>query len=258
MRKIFVISVLLATSFCSLGAQETISLRVMTMNVKEGAKYASYASEPYAELIRQYSPDVVAFQEVHNRTLLNGVKDWLSEVAIQTGMMPYFCKSISYMGGDFGVGILSRYPFYKAEKIVSVMEGAREDRATGWIYIMLPSGAKVRVASTHLALESSQITIRNIADVNKNIFAEDTQTPTLLIGDFNATPDSDAITYARNKWQNIITDNIFTLPSDDPDTRLDYVMGYPKSWECTHYEVIARPDLSDHCFIVADVTITVE
>lgn len=138
------------------------------------------------------------------------------------------------------------------------MEGAKEDRATGWIYIMLPSGAKVRVASTHLALESSQITIRNIADVNKNIFAEDTQTPTLLIGDFNATPDSDAITYARNKWQNIITDNIFTLPSDDPDTRLDYVMGYPKSWECTHYEVIARPDLSDHCFIVADVTITVE
>ena len=117
MRKIFVISVLLATSFCSLGAQETISLRVMTMNVKEGAKYASYASEPYAELIRQYSPDVVAFQEVHNRTSLNGVKDWLSEVAIQTGMMPYFCKSISYMGGDFGVGILSRYPFYKAEKI---------------------------------------------------------------------------------------------------------------------------------------------
>ena len=30
-------------------------------------------------------------------------------------------------------------------------------------------------------------------------------------------------------------------------------MGYPKKWKYRKYEIIARPDLPDHCFVMADV-----
>ena len=141
----------------------------------------------------------------------------------------------------------------KAEKIISTIKGAREPRSTGWIYICLPEGGTVRVATTHLALESSEITIQNIADVNKKFFGQDQLTPTLLIGDFNATEDSDPIKYAKIKWQEIGVGTGFTIPSNKPNRKLDYVMGFPKKWKSERYEIIARADLSDHCFVMADV-----
>ncbi|MCM1178048.1 MAG: endonuclease/exonuclease/phosphatase family protein [Bacteroidales bacterium] len=252
MRRTLLTTVMILTGCLCLA--QTFTLRVMSMNIKEGGKYIDNASEPYSELINKYRPDVVALQEVDYKTVRNGNRDWLNEVAAQTGMFPYYCQSFSYQGGGFGVALLSRYPFYKAEKIVSVIEGAREHRASGWIYISLPNGENVRVASVHLALESSQITIRHMADLNKKIFENDTVTPALLIGDYNSAPESDAIAYIKVKWQDISKDTGPTIPSDAPKTKLDYVMGYPKTWTMDFYEIVARPDLSDHCFVVADVS----
>ncbi len=229
------------------------SVRVMSMNIKEGGLRALYAVSPYAAVINEYHPDFVCLQEVDCRTTRNGGRDFLGELAVQTGMFPYFCQSIEYRGGGFGVAVLSRYPFYKARKQLSKINGAREDRATGWVYVMLPGGKRIRVASTHLALESDDITVQNIAQVNACIF-EDKDTPTLLIGDFNSTPDSGPMDYARIKWQEIGAGSGFTIPSDNPNRQLDYVMGYPKKkWRCLSYEIVAKPALSDHCFIVADV-----
>ena len=243
----------ICTSFLQASAGERFGLRVMSMNIKEGALYADHKVEPYAELINEYAPDVVCLQEVDHFTKRNGNTDFLNALAQATGMFPYWCKSFTYQDGGFGVALLSKYPFLKAEKITSTIKGAREPRSTGWIYICLPEGGTVRVATTHLALESSEITIQNIADVNKKIFGQDQLTPTLLIGDFNATEDSDPIRYAKNTWQEIGEGTGFTIPSNKPNRKLDYVMGFPKKWKSERYEIIARADLSDHCFVMADV-----
>lgn len=237
----------------------TFTLRVMSMNIRMGGEYGGYLSAPFSELIKEYDPDVVCLQEVDWKTARNGGRDWLNSVAAETGMFPYYA-SRPYSTGFFGVAILSKYPFFKAEKIMSDIEGAGELRPTGWVYISLPDGNIVRVCSTHLALESSQITIRHLADLHSKLFAEDEQTPTLLIGDFNADEGSDPIVYAtRNRWQDIGAGTGKTIPATGPTRRLDYVMGNPKgSWSTANYQVIARPDLSDHCFIMADVTCTAE
>lgn len=252
--KVFIKISLLMLLPSFLNAQETFKLRVMSINTKECGRYVSYKAGPFAEFINSYSPDVVALQEVDFNTLRNGKKDWLGELALLTNTIPYFCQSFTYQGGGYGPALLSKTPFYKAKTIVSKITGANEPRATGWIYIELPGGNILRVGSTHLALESSEITIKNIADINKNIFGEDQTHPTLLIGDFNADEGSDPITYACIKWQDIGKGSGKTIPSDAPKKRLDYIMGYPKGkWSHSSYKIIARPDMSDHCFIVADL-----
>ena len=255
---IFITTLLILLPCLKAASQQTISLRVMSMNIKEGAKYASHEPEPYSALINEYSPDLVCLQEVDYKTVRNGNRDWLNEVALQTGMLPYFCKSINYQNGGFGTAILSKYPFFKAAKSIFSSSGTREDRATGWVYVMLPSGHAVRVATTHLALESADITTKHIASVNSALFSEDAQIPTLLIGDFNATPDSDPIKYVKQKWQEIAPGKGNTIPSSGPNRQLDYVMGYPKKWKYSKYEILPHPELSDHCFIIADVSIDVD
>lgn len=260
MKRLVLIIASLFLAFASdLYAQKTVNLRVMSMNIRQGGEYAGNKSEPYSELINKYKPDVVALQEVDYKTTRNGKRDWLNEVAMQTGMFPYFCKSITYQGGGFGPALLSKYPFFKCEKAVFSHKDTREDRATGWIYVQLPDGGVVRVGVVHLSLETSQLTIQHFASINKVFFAEDTTTPALMIGDYNATQGSDPINYVKNKWQDVIPDLGFTIPATGPTSQLDYVMGFPKgAWTCTSHEVLARSDMSDHCFIVADVQITIE
>ena len=148
------------------------------MNIRQGGEYAGNKSEPFSDLINRYDPDVIALQEVDYKTTRNGKRDWLNEVASQTGMFPYYSKSITYQGGAFGTALLSRYPFFKAEKTIFSHKDTREDRSTAWIYVQLPCGEVVRVGTVHLSLETSQMT-SSVSEVTRSC-AEGASTKTLL------------------------------------------------------------------------------
>lgn len=77
-------------------AQEKISVRVMSMNIKEGGSCAGHLSAPFAKLISEYKPDFVCLQEVDYKTVRNGKRDFINELAVETGMFPYYCQSFSY------------------------------------------------------------------------------------------------------------------------------------------------------------------
>ncbi|MCE1155002.1 MAG: endonuclease/exonuclease/phosphatase family protein [Bacteroidales bacterium] len=235
------------------GMAQQLSLRIMSMNIKEGGKPAGFDALAYAGCIREYNPDVVVFQEMDNFTTRNGKKDLLTELAAELGMFPYFGKAFTYATGDFGNAILSKYPFYNARTISSRPAGANEMRACSWIDILLPGKRKVRVGVTHLDVASDeQVRISMLATINTQMLT-DNSLPTLLAGDFNATPDSETLNYARFRWQDIGDGTGNTISSTNPTKRIDYVMGYPKSWVRKSYQVVCFPHLSDHCFIVADV-----
>lgn len=234
-------------------AQKSLSLRLMSINMKEGGSYANYKAQPYVDFIRQYDPDVIVLQEMDNFTTRNGNKDLLTEIASGLNMFPYYSQSFVYQGGGFGVAVISKYPYYRAGKVISEPDGAKEPRACGWIYVQLPDGNTVRVASVHLAVESEDLRVKNIADYNSELLKEP-DVPTLIAGDFNATPDSNTVAYARINWQNLGGTTDFTIPSSGPNRRLDYIMGFPKNWSCSLFKVDAQPGLSDHCCLIADLT----
>lgn len=230
---------------------QSISIKVMSMNMREGGELANYNAEAFSACIRAHDPDVVVFQEMDHFTRRNGNKDLLGEMAVKLGMFPYFGKAISYSGGDYGNAILSKHPFFNAKNITSSPAGSREMRACAWIDILMPNKQKVRVAVTHLDVSSEdQVRISTLATINATILRNNDM-PTLLIGDFNATPNSDTMNYAKLKWQDIGVGTGNTINSTNPTQRIDYVMGYPKNWVKEKYEVVCYPSLSDHCFLVA-------
>ena len=59
------------------------------------------------EGLQQLRPDVIALQELDKNTTWHQT-DQLQELADRTGMRPYYCKTISYRGGDYGIGILCK------------------------------------------------------------------------------------------------------------------------------------------------------
>jgi len=240
-------TLLLVNVYC-----QNISIRIMTMNIKEGGKYASFDASAFANCIKTYHPDFVVFQELDNYTTRNGNQDMLAKIAVELGYFPYFGRAITYASGDVGNGILSRYPFYNAHNITSKPSGASEERACTWLDVVLPNKRKVRIGVTHLDVANDQVRISSLAIFNSGILTNNT-IPTILAGDFNASPSSETMNYAFLKWQDIGTGTGFTIPSTGPTTRIDYILGYPKSWKKQSYEIVAYPELSDHCFVVANV-----
>ena len=55
-----------------------------------------------AKVISLIDPDVIALQELDKFTTWHP-HDQLQELADRTGMKPYYCKTIDYRGGDYGM-----------------------------------------------------------------------------------------------------------------------------------------------------------
>ncbi len=226
-------------------------IKVMTFNVCRSGELTKHSVEPFAALIRQYEPDFIALQEVDYKLARSNKMDFANELGAALGMFPAFGKAISFFGGEYGIAILSKFPFqsFQVEALPNP-KGTKERRAVLIAKIVLPSGKNIRFASTHL--DHSTETVR-LAMINAlNIFLPKDNTPTILGGDFNALPSEGSITGGMNQWQQIGNDDP-TFP-DNPTKKIDYLFGYPKeTCKTISYQIIQRTGISDHCAILAEV-----
>lgn len=234
------------------------TLKVMTYNLRFG-ELASMAD--IAGFISSETPDIVALQECDWATYRerapkqNGVR-FINELAYRTGMFGLYGKSIDYKQGYYGIGILSRYPVVRSERIrlpdYNGMEGKKqtEPRIMLLAEIELPSGRHVTFVCTHLEVSSSEVRVMQSQFINERL--EDIS-PALIAGDFNATPDSPAIAEIQKKWKNL-TGPDFTISSDNPVKKIDYIFGKPQG-QVEMLSTRTFPDvrLSDHRPIISTV-----
>ncbi|MGD9558258.1 MAG: endonuclease/exonuclease/phosphatase family protein [Mangrovibacterium sp.] len=230
---------------------DPVRLKIMSFNVCRSGELTRYSVEPFVNLIRQYQPDIIALQELDYKTTRNTGIDFTTKLGAALGMFPVFGRTIYYQGGEYGIGVLSRYPFLsvKTEPLPSPA-GTKEQRAVLITGIRLPSGRDIRFASTHLDHSTDAIGSAMAAALN-NLLLND-QTPTIVGGDFNAQPESGTIANVMQPWRRFCN-NDPTAP-DNPTKKIDYLFGYPKE-KCRtiSYRVITRTGISDHCPIVAEV-----
>ncbi len=253
MRKIITLTIVLLLGVCA-EAQDT--LRVMSYNLRFG-ELASM--EDIGAAISAENPDVVMLQECDWDTRRerapkqNGVK-FINVLAETTGMFGLYGKSINYKGGYYGIGLLSRYPIIRSERILLPNDGKAEQRSILIADVELPSGRVVTVASTHLEVSSAELRLSQAKFINRLV--KKNRYPVILAGDMNAEPDSSEMEELRRSWLDC-TDRSLTYSTKKPSIKIDYIYARPiGSVELLDTERITRySGLSDHFPVKSTIVI---
>jgi endonuclease/exonuclease/phosphatase family metal-dependent hydrolase len=225
--------------------------------------------ERIAELIRRFSPDVVALQEVDVGRQRSGSLDQAQRIAELTDLSAHFTSARDVGEGRYGNAILTHHPYeLRAEGILPVLRG--EVRAAQWLRLTLDRG-HLDVVNTHLSLHFFERLVQFRA-----LFSDDPSSPIgqypapfpalrgsldhlILCGDFNAGVLSPLYYLLRQRLRDAQRRRgrwgQATFPSRFPLFHLDHVWigkGLNAEAVCVPTDTLARV-ASDHLPIVVDL-----
>ena len=222
-----------------------------------------------AATIRALSPDIVGLEEVDVHWAdRSGFVDQARRLAESLGMMVCFAPIYELPGAtadaprrEFGVALLSRYPIVAWENDTLTRLSTQADnplptRMPGLLAATIDvHGTRVRAFVTHLDYRKDPaVRQTQVAEMLARIGAVDT--PTLLLGDMNATPDAAELQplFARmhDSWLTTAGPG-FTYPADTPAERIDYVFMSPNAKVDTAFVPVV-PATSDHRPVVVDLS----
>lgn len=202
--------------------------------------------EEIAATIRLGDPDIIGLQEADAGRVPSLSTDQVLWLSRRLNMYSFYGPS---WGDTYGVAVLSKYPIIGEQRYLLV--SALQQRSCLETTVDLGQQT-VTFFSVHLGLETEErhrqldelLGITNRAPV-----------PKVLVGDFNAKPDSAEITRVLQQFQDSFavagTGSGYTSPANAPIETIDYVFVSPDI-QALSAEVI--PSLaSDHLPVVARV-----
>ena len=223
-------------------------MRILTYNIRAGRDLdCAPALERQTEAIRALAPDVAAIQEVDRGARRTGGADQAAALGAATGLHAAFARAIDFEGGEYGIALLSRRR-PDAVRTVPLPSPHDEDRAL----LVADFGAFV-FAVTHLPLHESD----RAAAVDR-ILAEllPSPKPVLLAGDWNATPESDALRQIGRGFVLLSDPRVPTFPADTPDRCIDYIAvdrDHADAFRGAVARVVDEPSASDHRPVLVDI-----
>lgn len=227
------------------------TLRVLSYNVHHGEGVDGELDLPrIARVIRAADPDVVALQEMDDKTTRTGGVDQTAELARLTGMNGVFGKAIDLQGGGYGQAVLSRGPLGKA--VVHPLPGEPKTEPRIALAVPLAVGDReVLFVTTHLHHQGDELRQKQAAELNRLL--ADGDRPVILAGDLNATPDSKPLAILAAKWANATSGReLFTIPVETPTRQIDYVLFRPSdTFRVVRATVLSEAVASDHRPILA-------
>ena len=160
--------------------EETMKLKIGSYNIRHGGD-ANLDMSKLAGNITKLGLDIVGLQEVDQLTRRVEGIDTMQELCDATGYAYYcFFKAIDFRGGEYGVGVLSKYPIVETERILLPSEGY-EQRVLGRATVNV-DGVLIPFFVTHLSYEDLSIRTEQFARVAEILKAYD---GFILTGDFN-------------------------------------------------------------------------
>jgi endonuclease/exonuclease/phosphatase family metal-dependent hydrolase len=172
-----------------------------------------------------------------------------TELGWRTKLAPLFGRAMPYDDGEYGEGILTRWSIIRSRNVSLPHDPKNEPRAALEITTVLPSGDTICFVGTHLDhLRNDADRIAQVTVINE-AFREN-KYPTILAGDLNDIPGSQAISILEKEWTPSYDPEKIapTIPSSDPRKKIDYVMYQPKrAFTVLSRKVICDKIASDHC-----------
>lgn len=230
---------------------EKQTIRVLTYNILHGATMeGDFDLDKIASVIRNVNPDLVALQEVDFKTNRAKKYDLATELGQRTQMAPLFGKAMNYDGGGYGEGVLTKMPIIASRNIPLPHSPGNEPRAALEVTVELESGDTISFIGTHLEhQQNSNDRILQVQKINE-VFLNN-KYPTILAGDLNDTPESEAISILKNYWTDAAGENPEpTYSAQNPQKTIDYILYHPSGqWKVIETKIICDTIASDHCAV---------
>ena len=154
------------------------TLKVATWNILHG----NDVMEAQHRQIISMDADVIALQEVDEKTERVDGKSCLEHLGKGRYYFHSFAKEMDYRGGEYGLGIMSRYYFGNEKS--SFREGGNLARDGLMKVEMQKDGQTISIYNVHFSYQSDEERQRQI-QLAADVFATDPNRYKVLMGDFN-------------------------------------------------------------------------
>lgn len=227
--------------------RKTDTSRIMSYNIRNARGMDNVTDyQRIADVIVSVSPDVVAIQELDSVTRRSNGVDILQNLGLLAEMYTTYGAAISFQGGKYGIGILSKQRPLTSKNIS--LPG-KEERRT----LLIAEFEDYIIFATHFSLtkEDRKASVKIIGEQAK-IYNK----PVFLLGDLNAEPDSEEIKSLSAEWEILSDVKVMTFPSDMPNRVIDYIMGYTATgnmYTIHQTKVLDDSVASDHRPLFVDV-----
>lgn len=259
LRRLFLIvlcSVLAAVNHATAAEPVPSRIRVLTYNIHHAEGVDGQLDlDRIARVISDCRPDLVALQEVDQKTSRTDRVDQPAELAKKTGLQVVFGSNLEFGGGHYGNAVLSRWPIRSSKNHALPNTGGGEQRGVLDV-VIAPAAAKwsIRLLATHLDHRRPDAQrLQSAAVINRMVSKDGTHELTLLAGDLNAVPGSATLRTFESVWQRANQDVLPTIPVTQPTRQIDFVLFQPTaSWRVGNVRVLTEAVASDHRGVLAE------
>lgn len=223
--------------FILLSFSPTEPLRLLSYNIRNAKGMDNITDyQRIANIITQSKASVIALQELDSVTQRSKGKDVLKELAEATGLYASYGAAISFQGGKYGVGVLSKEKPLSQKTIP--LPGSEEARV-----LLVVEFADYLVFCTHFSLTEKDRLV-SIKIIEEELAAS--KKPVLLLGDLNDKPGSETMQRLQQSFQ-LLSANEFSFPADNPDRCIDYILSHNSvKAKVITTTVLNEPVASDH------------
>ena len=251
---LIVLLVFISSIHAQIKVDSTRIVRVLSFNIYHGETVNAdkkFDLDLLAKTINDVHPDLVALQEVDFKTNRARNYDLVTELGQRTKMQAIFGKAMSFDGGEYGEGALSKYSFLSTRNHALVAREGKEPRAAIEVNVEIESGDAIRFIGTHLDHTKEDIDRIKQAKQLNTLFAQD-DIPTILAGDLNSRPESEAMKILFKEWAPSLPDFKPTSPADNPRSKIDYILFRPANkWRVLETKIICDDKVTDHCVVLS-------
>ncbi len=226
-------------------------MRIVTYNTRGSLGMDNRRSTPrIAEVLRPLSPDIICFQEIHQRLPWSGREDQPEVLSVLLGRPFVFQRNLWFGFGGYGIGIATRS--LVAQRAEHLLPSVKEQRGALEVRLRDVGGLRrLTVFCTHWGLQEEER--RRQAEALAAL-VNAAPRPVVVCGDLNEGPDAGAVRLLLASTELLDADaaqNRATFVSNNPKSRIDYILHSP-DLRAGHVEVVSG-EASDHLPLLADL-----
>jgi endonuclease/exonuclease/phosphatase family metal-dependent hydrolase len=232
-----------------LSANEPLRLRVLSYNIHHGEGVDGRLDLPrIANVIREVNPDLVSLQEVDQNVARTNHIDQAKELSRLLGMQVAFGGNIDLQGGKYGNAVLSRMDIARHQNHLLPNTHGGEQRGVLAVELNLPTvEERLLFLATHFDHRRDEQQRLDSSQAINELLQEYPGRIALLVGDLNATPDSQTLAILQQRWRLANEQALPTIPVEKPTRQIDFILFYPSDrWRVIETKVLDEAVASDH------------